>query len=298
MIQRSGIKEIVMSFLSLVKFSHTIFAMPFALVGFVLALATSDKTFTWQLFVPVIVAMVTARNAAMAFNRYADRKIDAANPRTSGREIPSGKLSENGVLFFIVANLLLFVVSTWFINMASFILSFPTLAVLIGYSYMKRITWLSHYVLGIALAIAPSGAYIAVTGVLEPAPVILSILVFLWVSGFDIIYSLSDEKFDREHALYSIPGAKGRRNALRISSAGHIMVFPFLILFFLEVNNSYGQLLGLYYITGSLLFCALLLWQHSIISAKDISRVNAAFFTANGFASLLFALLTIADLLF
>ncbi len=295
---RDSVAKKARSFLSLVKFSHTVFAMPFACIGFVLALTYSGGILTWNLIVPVVVAMVTARNAAMAYNRLADRKIDSQNPRTANREIPTGKLSEKVVIVFILVNILLFISSTWFLNFTSFMLSFPTLVVLLGYSYMKRFTSLSHYVLGVALAIAPSGAYIAVAGELNLSPVILSILVFLWVSGFDIIYSLADEDFDRKNSLHSIPGLKGRRSALKISAAGHILVLPFLILFFFEVNSMSEGLLGWSYITGSILFSALLFWQHSIVSTKDISRVNSAFFTANGLASLLFAFFTVADLLF
>jgi 4-hydroxybenzoate polyprenyltransferase len=241
--------------------------------------------------------MVSARNTAMGFNRYLDRDIDALNPRTSSREIPAGIISARSALVFVIANSIVFFLSAFFINQLSFVLSFPALGVLLGYSYMKRISALSHYVLGIALAIAPTGAYIAVAGTFDTAPVVLSFLVLFWVSGFDIIYSLADAGFDREHSLHSVPGTVGVKNALRISSAGHLMVLPFLVWFYFSVNST-AVLLGWTYITGAVIFLALLLWQHLIVSYRDLSRVNAAFFTANGVASVLFALFTIADLLF
>lgn len=289
--------QVVGRFFSLVKFSHTLFAMPFALIGFVLALTTTGNPFTLRLFLLVLLAMVSARNAAMGFNRYLDRDIDALNPRTSSREIPAGIISARSALVFVVANSIVFLLSAFFINQLSFVLSFPALGVLLGYSYMKRVSALSHYVLGIALAIAPTGAYIAVAGSFDMAPVILSFLVLFWVSGFDIIYSLADSGFDREHSLHSVPGTFGVKNALRISSAGHLMVLPFLAWFYILVNRV-ANLLDWIYIFGAVVFLMLLLWQHLIVSSRDLSRVNAAFFTANGVASVLFALFTIADLLF
>ncbi|MDD2419012.1 MAG: putative 4-hydroxybenzoate polyprenyltransferase [Bacteroidales bacterium] len=290
------IKPGVKNFVSLVKFSHTLFAMPFALTGFVLALTITGDIFSVWLLLLVLLAMVTARNAAMGFNRFLDRDVDAKNPRTSKREIPAGVISAKGALVFVAINSLLFLLAAFFINDLAFILAFPTLAVLLGYSYMKRISALSHYVLGVALAIAPTGAFIAVSGSFHLAPVLLSVLVLFWVSGFDIIYSLEDEKFDKANKLHSVPCLFGIKNALRISWAGHIMVLPFLVLFYISVNNS-DNLLGWIYIAGSLLFSAFLVWQHLIVSSKDLSRVNAAFFTSNGIASVVFATFTIADLL-
>jgi len=228
----------------------------------------------------------------MGFNRYKDRDIDSLNPRTNKREIPVGKISAKAALMFVSANVLIFLTAVWFINMLSFLLAFPTLLVLLGYSYFKRFSALSHYVLGVALAIAPTGAYIAVTGAFHVAPVILSVLVLLWVSGFDIIYSLGDEEFDKNNSLHSIPQLVGTKNALIISIIGHFLVIPMLVLFYFAVND-----LALIYIIGASIFALLLLWQHLIISAKDLSRINAAFFTANGIASVIFALFTITDLL-
>jgi len=282
----------VHNYFSMVKFAHTLFALPFALTGFVLAYNISQKEFSFGLLLLILLAMVTARNAAMGFNRYKDRDIDLLNPRTKQREIPAGKISAKAALMFVSANVFIFLMAAWFINLLSFMLAFPTLLVLLGYSYFKRFSALSHYVLGVALAIAPTGAYIAVTGSFHVAPVILSVLVLLWVSGFDIIYSLGDEEFDKENSLHSIPQLLGTKNALRISSAGHFLVLPMLLLFYFAVSD-----LGLIYIIGAIIFSLLLLWQHLIISTKDLSRINAAFFTANGIASVIFALFTITDLL-
>ena len=286
-----GIKS-VQNYFSMVKFAHTLFALPFALTGFVLALTISGEKFSLPLLLLILIAMVGARNAAMGFNRYKDRDVDSLNPRTKQREIPAGKISAKAALVFVVANTLIFLASAWFINLLSFVLAFPTLIVLLGYSYFKRFSAFSHYILGIALSIAPTGAYIAVTGTFHIAPVILSVLVLFWVSGFDIIYSLGDEEFDKENSLHSIPQLVGTKKALIISSSSHALVIPLLVFFYFVVNG-----LGLIYIAGAIIFSILLLWQHLIISAKDLSRINAAFFTANGIASVIFALFTIIDLL-
>lgn len=282
----------VHNYFSMVKFAHTLFALPFALTGFVLALTISEEKFSISLLALILIAMISARNAAMGFNRYKDRDVDSLNPRTKQREIPSGKISAKAALIFVIVNSLIFLVTAWFINQLAFVLAFPTLLVLLGYSYFKRFSALSHYILGMALSIAPTGAYIAVTGSFHIAPVILSVLVLFWVSGFDIIYSLGDEEFDKKNSLHSIPQLVGAQNALRISTVSHILVVPMLVLFYLVVNN-----LGVIYIVGAIIFALLLLWQHLIISAKDLSRINAAFFTANGIASVIFALFTIVDLL-
>ncbi len=282
----------VHNYFAMVKFAHTLFALPFALTGFILALTISQEKFSLTLLLLIIIAMVGARNAAMGFNRYIDRDIDSLNPRTKQREIPTGKISAKAALIFVIINILIFLLAAWSINLLSFLLAFPTLFVLLGYSYFKRFSALSHYILGIALSIAPTGAYIAVTGSFHAAPVILSVLVLFWVSGFDIIYSLGDEEFDKENSLHSIPQLVGTRKALIISTVSHLFVIPLLILFYFIVND-----LGLIYIVGATIFSLLLLWQHLIVTANDLSRINAAFFTANGIASVIFALFTIVDLL-
>lgn len=304
-------------FLSLVKFSHTVFALPFALIGFVLAITTTDHRFTWQLLLLILASMVTARNAAMGFNRYLDREFDAKNPRTAGRELPTKVLKPTSVLIFVIVNSLLFITAAYFINGLTFLLSFPALMVVLGYSLMKRYTALCHYVLGLGLAIAPTGAYLSVTGEFALAPVILSMIVLLWVSGFDIIYALADEEFDAANKLHSVPQLFGKRVGLTISSVGHSLIVPLLVILYFTVNKSRlilneslntlsdgetvvvsaGQL-GWIYIAGAAIFSLLLLWQHLIVTPKNLSRINAAFFTANGYAAILFALFVISDLLF
>jgi|GEM_PF-261731 len=228
----------VKNYLSLVAFSHTIFAMPFAMIGFALGamyapgpvyqgnLTGWQKAFmqqtTWLsaavIFALVVFCMIFARSAAMAFNRYLDKQFDALNPRTAIREIPSGIISANHALLFTLLNAALFVFCSWLINGLCFALSPVALFVILGYSYTKRFTPLCHLVLGLGLSLAPIGAYIAVTGSFALLPILFSFAVIFWVSGFDIIYALQDEEFDKEHRLYSIPAALGRKNALRVSS--------------------------------------------------------------------------------
>ena len=295
-------------YLSLIKFSHTIFAMPFALVGFfmgVFFLSQKEETgkqgwgvvstyFSSHLgiFVFVILCMVFARSAAMAFNRYLDREFDAKNPRTAIREIPRGLISPASALRFTILNSLLFVGAAYMINSICFLLSPVALLVILGYSYTKRFTALCHIVLGIGLSLAPTGAFIAVTQTIDTSIVFLSLAVIGWVSGFDIIYSLQDEAFDSTEGLSSIPAKLGRKNALFISRLLHATTI--LLIF------SSGLSFGLHWIfaTGAALFSCLLVYQQSIVKADDLSRVNIAFMTANGIASIVFALFTIADLIF
>lgn len=284
-------------YFSLVKFAHTIFAMPFALIGYSWAIASGSAQFSLKTLLLILIAMVSARNSAMGFNRILDRDIDAVNPRTAQREIPAGKISLKSASIFVALNILIFIATAWLLNPLAFWLSFPTLAVLLGYSYMKRISALSHYLLGVALSIAPMGAFIAVSGRFDIAIVILSFIVLLWVGGFDIIYSLGDIEFDKKHSLHSIPRLFGAKRSLLISSISHGLVLPLLLLF-ATVINSKAPLLGVLYAIGALIFVLLLWWQHKIVSSHDFSRINAAFFTANGLASIIFALFTIVDLFF
>lgn len=281
----SGIKN----YLSLVKFSHTIFALPFALIGFTLALH-EDYSFSLKLFLLVIVCMATARNAAMAFNRYIDRKFDALNPRTAVREIPAGIINPKNALFFIIINCLLFISATYFINTICFYLSPVALFVVLFYSYTKRFTPLCHLVLGCGLALAPIGAYLAVTGVFAWLPLLFSFTVFTWVSGFDIIYALQDEAFDREHKLNSIPVLLGTKGALRFSEMLHLFSIAFVF-----AAGFLGDFNFLYWI-GTSLFTGLIIYQHSIVKPTDLSRVNLAFGTTNGIASVVFATFTIISL--
>jgi 4-hydroxybenzoate polyprenyltransferase len=277
-------------YLSLVKFSHTVFAMPFAIIGFSIATAQYGQTFSIKLLLLIILSMVFARNAAMGFNRYADKKYDTLNPRTASREIPSGKINTKAALVFILINAILFVITTGFINRLTLILSPVALLVILGYSLTKRITILCHFLLGLGLSLAPVGAYISVTGKFSIVPIIYSFIVLTWVSGFDIIYSLQDDEFDRINKLYSIPSFTGRKKAITISIIVH------LITFLLVMTAGVVQKSGFFYWTGSAIFSLLLIYQHIIVKPKDITRVNLAFATTNGFASIVYAVFVISDL--
>lgn len=278
------------NYFSLIKFSHTIFAMPFALIGFSLAIKYYNISFPLKLFLLIMVCMITARNAAMAFNRFIDKKFDAANPRTAVREIPSGIIKPENALFFIIINVIVFILATWFINRLCFYLSPVALIVILGYSLTKRFTSLCHIVLGIGLALAPIGAYIAVTGKFELLPLLFSLIVLTWVSGFDIIYALQDEDFDRSQKLHSIPVLLGKRGALRVSEILHFITFILII-----SAGWIGHFSYLYW-TGALVFGGLLFYQHSIVKPNDLSKVNLAFFTTNGIGSIVFAIFVISDL--
>jgi 4-hydroxybenzoate polyprenyltransferase len=280
----------VNKYLSLVKFSHTIFAMPFALTGFFIATIKTDASFSWQLFLLVVLCMVFARSAAMAFNRYLDADIDRKNPRTIQREIPRGVITEKNALIFVIVNCLLFMAATWFINFLCFLLSPVALLVVLGYSYTKRFTALCHLVLGLGLSLAPVGAYLAVTGHFAVLPVLLSVLVLCWVAGFDIIYSLQDEEFDRSLALNSIPTWLGKAGALHFSEGLHLVAGALAV-----IIGLYGQFHWLYAI-GALVFIIMLVSQHLLVKPNDLSRVNIAFMTTNGIASVVFAVFAIADM--
>lgn len=239
----------------------------------------------------VIGCMVFARSAAMAFNRYLDRHFDALNPRTAIREIPAGILKANNVLLFTILNCVLFVVCTYFINKLCFALSPVALLVVLGYSFTKRFTPLCHLILGIGLSLAPIGAFLAVTGEFRLLPLLFSFAVICWVSGFDIIYALQDEEFDKSHSLYSIPSWLGKSKALRVSEFLHLLSALFVI-----VAGSFGDFGWLYWI-GVAVFAGMLIYQHSVVKPNDLRRVNLAFMTANGIASVVFAVFVIADLI-
>ncbi|MEO7767274.1 MAG: UbiA-like polyprenyltransferase [Ferruginibacter sp.] len=297
-------------YLSLVKFSHTIFAMPFAVIGFFLA--TMQLSHQWNLnhavgwssntkifltgrqlgvrFLLVILCMITARSAAMAFNRYLDSHFDAKNPRTAIREIPAGIISKESALRFVVINCLLFVAATFFINRICFYLSPLALFVILFYSYTKRFTALCHLVLGVGLSLAPIGAYLAVTGKFDVLPVLFSFAVLFWVSGFDIIYALQDVAFDQSENLHSIPAALGKLKALKISEGLHLLSAACV-----AAAGIYGHFGWLYWI-GISVFIGMLLYQHSIVKPQDLSKVNIAFMTANGIASVVFAVFVLLDI--
>jgi len=278
--------------MSLVLFAHSIFALPFAIIGFFLAIHTTNYQFEWKLFLLVLLCMVTARNAAMAFNRYLDRDIDALNPRTAVRDIPAGRIAPKQALLFTIINCLIFMLACYFINPMCLMLSPVALFVILFYSYMKRISPLCHIVLGIGLGLAPVGAYLAVTGHFNIVPIFYGLAVLTWVSGFDIIYALQDEEFDKANGLNSIPANFGARNALRISEVLHILSFIFVLLpiWFMPT--------GIFYYIGVALYGLMLIYQHRIVSPTDLSRVDRAFMTANGIASVVFAVFYLADIIF
>jgi len=277
-------------YFSLVKFSHTIFALPFALIGFSLAVFYERQTFHWYLLVLMLLCMVFARSAAMGFNRYLDRKYDALNPRTAVRDIPAGKIKPNQALTFTIINCILFVAACWWINSICFYLSPVALFVVLFYSYTKRFTALCHLVLGAGLALAPIGAYLVVTGYFDVLPLLFSFSVFTWVSGFDIIYALQDEEFDRENKLHSIPSLFGRKKAIRTSIILHVFSAIFII------SAGYWASFSYLYWIGVVIYIGLLFYQHSLVKPDDLSKVDGAFMTTNGVASFIFAVFAILAL--
>lgn len=305
------------NYLSLVKFSHTLFALPFAMIGFALGITKlresannnslidsfhpaflkhvyQNHPFSFILLyklILVLICMVTARNAAMAFNRYIDRKYDERNPRTAIREIPSGIITPKNALGFVIINCMIFIVATYFINPLCFYLSFVALAVILGYSLTKRFTFLCHLILGVGLALAPIGAYLAVTAKFDIIPLFFSFAVFFWVSGFDILYALQDEQFDKENQLFSIPAYFGQDKAKWISRTLHFC--SFLCLLIVGIFYPFGWL----YWIGFAIFTALLIYQHSLVIRFGLQKIDLAFFTTNGIASVLFSLFVILDLL-
>ena len=312
----------IKNYLSLVKFSHTIFAMPFAMIGFFLGVEHQpfnrsvmrgqwnlNRTVGWgwdqphipgahsgiwisylPLLLLVVLCMIFARSAAMAFNRYLDRHFDEKNPRTAIREIPRGIISAGSALRFTIFSCLLFLITCFFINRICLLLAPVALFVILFYSYTKRFTPLCHLVLGLGLSLAPIGAYLAVTGALALLPILFSLAVIFWVSGFDIIYAMQDVDFDKSLNLYSMPAWLGKGRALQFSSFLHLLSAACVV-----AAGGLGGFGGWYWI-GVLLFCGMLVYQHAIVRPHDLSRVNIAFMTANGIASVVFSLFVITDL--
>ncbi len=288
--QPKRIMNQINKYLNLVTFSHTIFAMPFALIGFFLAVGIHDYQFTLRILLIVILCMIFARNTAMGFNRYADRKSDARNPRTANREIPAGILKARSALFFTIINSLLFMGAAFFLNPLCFFLSPVALLVVMGYSYTKRFTAWCHLILGMGLAIAPIGAYLAVSGEFHWLPLMISGLVLSWVSGFDVMYSLQDQSFDRKEKLFSIPTKLGAQNALIVSIGLHFISIGMVLL-----TGTLANFNWIYWI-GAVLFISLLIYQHLIVKPNDLSRINRAFGTTNGIASVIYAAFFIASI--
>ncbi|MBX7183862.1 MAG: putative 4-hydroxybenzoate polyprenyltransferase [Vicinamibacteria bacterium] len=268
------------SFGRMIKFSHSIFAMPFALAAF--ALAVRREGFDAGKLLWVIVAMVSARSAAMGFNRWLDAEIDAKNPRTASRELPSGILSKPQVLAFVVASIAVFVGAAWRLNPLCFALSPVALVIVCGYSFTKRFTMLSHMVLGLSLAIAPVGAWLAVRGQFEVTPIPIGLAVLFWVGGFDILYSCQDVEFDHSLSLHSIPVRFGVPRALRLARAAHVLAIAFLLTVPLVEPLHWS------YFAGMALVFGLFGYEHSLVTAEDLSRIDAAFFTVNGWIGVLY----------
>jgi len=276
--------------LEMIKFEHTLFALPFAFLGMLLAAGGWPS---WRTVLWIVAAMVGARSAAMGFNRLVDRRIDAANPRTSTRALPAGLVSPVAVTLFVVASSALLVLAAWQLNPLALVLSAVALPILFLYSYTKRFTWASHLVLGLALAAAPLGAWIAVRGDVAPTPLVLAASVLLWVAGFDVLYALQDLEFDRRSGLFSIPARFGVVPALWISAALHALMLGLLAL----LPRIYPPGLGAGFWIGWTGCLLLIGYQHWIVRPNDLSRLNAAFFTANGALSLWLFATTALDIL-
>lgn len=276
--------------LEMIKFEHTLFALPFAFLGMVLA---AEGWPSWRTVAWIVVAMVGARSAAMGFNRLVDREIDAANPRTRTRALPAGLISKTGVVLFVLASVALFELAAVMLNPLVVWLSPLALLIVLGYSFTKRFTWLSHLVLGLGLGCAPIGAWVAVRGELSAPPFVLAGAVMLWVGGFDILYALQDEGFDRQAGLYSIPSRFGTRPALWLSGLFHLGTLALLAV----LPWLYPPGLGVAYWVGWGGCLALLAYQHWIVRPGDLSRLNAAFFTANGALSVWLFVATAIDIL-
>ena len=271
----------IQNWLRMVKFSHSVFALPFALSAAWLASGGMPRPRVLGL---IILCTVAARTAAMAFNRLVDRRIDTLNPRTQTRELVSGEVSSASAVLMVIASSAIFIGGAFALNSLSGWLSLPVLATLLGYSFAKRVTWLAHLVLGLALGLAPLGAWLAVTGELSGnlfPPLLLALAVMTWVAGFDLIYSCQDADFDRRNALHSVPARFGVAGALRFSTLLHVVTAAALVAF--GMNSG----LGLAYWAALVVVLALLTWQHGLVSADDLSRVDMAFFSLNGWVGVL-----------
>jgi 4-hydroxybenzoate polyprenyltransferase len=272
----------------MIKWEHSIFALPFALCGAMLA---ANGLPGWRQLTWIIVAMVAARSAAMAFNRLADASIDAANPRTRSRALPAGTLTPASVATFVIISCGVFVLAAWELNRLAFVLSPIALGIVLLYSYTKRFTRWSHLVLGFALGIAPSAAWIGVRGSFDPRILLLTAAVTFWVGGFDVLYACQDYDFDRQENLHSIPRYFGIEKSLWIARLFHVVMLLLLLSFVLEFG------LGKLAIAGVVAVALLLAYEHSLVSPRDLSKLNAAFFTMNGVISVVFFLFIAGDLL-
>ena len=277
------------AFIRMIKLEHTIFSLPFAFVGMFLAAKglPSIKTIIW-----VTIAMIGARSAAMGLNRYVDAEIDARNPRTANREIPAGNISKKNTMLYTVISLAVYFFSTYMMNKLALILSPIPILIFILYSYTKRFTNMCHIVLGLALGLAPIGAWVAVTGSIDTPPFILCFAILAWVAGFDISYAIQDIDFDRDEGLYSIPKAVGVRGSLIIARILHIIAFALFVSLMAFSNE-----LGYIYLAGVLISGAFMAYEHTLISYKDLSKLNIAFFNMNAYISLTIMIFSLADIL-
>lgn len=288
MVVHSGIDK----YLSLIKFSHTVFAMPFAIIGFFMGVNTGGVHSIYKTLILIVLCMVFARNAAMAFNRFVDRHIDLLNPRTKSRELPAQIIKPNAVILFIIINVVLFMATAFFINKMTFILAPLALFIVMGYSYTKRFTLLSHFVLGLSLAIAPIGAYIAMTESIDLPVLFMGAAVLFWVSGFDILYALQDITFDKSYNLKSIPVRFGFDTARLIAATTHIVSTTFIVLSGLSLAAGYV------FWFGAAIFIFFLSYQHIAVYRHGLEKINLVFFTFNGVASAIFAAFTCIELYF
>jgi len=282
----------ISDFSSLVKISHTVFSLPFAIIGFFLSVKHDNSAFDVEIFGLMLLCVFFARNAAMSFNRIVDRNIDKKNPRTQNRDIPSGKIKVNSAIIFLIVNIILFITTTYFLNFLCFCLSPVALAVILGYSLTKRFTFLSHFVLGIGLSLAPIGAYLAVTAHFHFLPLLYSLAVIFWVSGFDIIYALHDTSFDKMQRLHSVPARFGIKKALVTSSVLHFCSLLFIVWAGIMNDN------GMFFWIGTGIFSFFLFYQHYIVRPDDLSRIDMAFSTLNGFSGLILMIFFILDFYF
>ena len=281
--------EKISLYLKMIKFSHSIFALPFAFTAALMAASgiPSAKQIFW-----IVIAMVSARSGAMGLNRIIDREIDAKNPRTMNREIPSGKINVGSAVFFTVLSLTIFVFSAYMLNPLCLKLSPLAIAVLLLYSYTKRFTWLSHIVLGIAISAAPVGAWIAVRGTFNAEILPIAFAVVFWLSGFDVLYALQDIEFDRLHGLHSIPERFGIKDTLLFSRVFHLITWGLLAFTGIIFD------LGIFYWIGMAAAGGLFIYEHSLVKHEDLSRLDMAFFNMNGYISITVFIFTLLDYLF
>ena len=284
----SAVFQKITLYLRMIKFSHSIFALPFAFTSALIAAsgAPSARQVFW-----IVVAMVGARSGAMGLNRIIDRRIDAANPRTAGRELPKGAIGVAETVLFVVVSFGFMILAAYMLNPLCLKLSPVAIAVLFVYSYTKRFTWASHFVLGLAISASPLGSWMAVKGTFDPAIIPLALAVIFWLAGFDVLYALQDVDFDRSHGLYSIPKRFGVKKSLYLSRSLHAASF------FLLVWNGLIFSLGTFYWTGMLVTAGLFTYEHSLIKENDLSKLDMAFFNMNGYISMTVFLFTLMDFL-